>query len=49
MFSFFKDIGIYVGGIEMSNSKYKRVMLKISGEALAGENGFGLDFKKENT
>ena len=44
MFSFFKDIGIYVGGIEMSNSKYKRVMLKISGEALAGENGFGLDF-----
>lgn len=23
--------------------KYKRVMLKISGEALAGENGFGLD------
>ncbi len=24
--------------------KYKRVMLKISGEALAGENGFGLDF-----
>ena len=28
----------------MSNSKYKRVMLKISGEALAGENGFGLDF-----
>lgn len=26
--------------------KYKRVLLKISGEALAGENGFGLD---ENT
>jgi len=24
---------------------YKRVLLKISGEALAGENGFGLDFK----
>ncbi|MBE7062960.1 MAG: UMP kinase [Ruminococcaceae bacterium] len=24
--------------------QYKRVMLKISGEALAGENGFGLDF-----
>ncbi|MBQ7792327.1 MAG: uridine monophosphate kinase, partial [Clostridia bacterium] len=23
---------------------YKRVLLKISGEALAGENGFGLDF-----
>ena len=28
----------------MSSSKYKRVMLKLSGEALAGENGFGLDF-----
>lgn len=25
--------------------KYKRVMIKISGEALAGENGVGLDFK----
>lgn len=28
----------------MTNCKYKRVMLKLSGEALAGENGFGLDF-----
>ena len=29
----------------MSNiPKYKRIMLKISGEALAGDNGFGLDF-----
>ena len=28
----------------MANCKYKRVMLKLSGEALAGENGFGLDF-----
>ena len=28
----------------MGSSKYKRVMLKLSGEALAGENGFGLDF-----
>lgn len=27
----------------MSNPKYKRVMLKISGEALAGDKGFGLD------
>ena len=26
-----------------NNLKYKRVMLKISGEALAGEKGFGLD------
>ncbi|MDD5794944.1 UMP kinase [Clostridium sp. HCP1S3_B4] len=25
-------------------NKYNRVMLKLSGEALAGENGFGLDF-----
>lgn len=25
------------------SAKYKRVLLKISGEALAGENGFGLD------
>ena len=24
--------------------KYKRVLLKLSGEALAGENNFGLDF-----
>ena len=28
----------------MATCKYKRVMLKLSGEALAGENGFGLDF-----
>lgn len=25
-------------------SKYKRILLKLSGEALAGQNGFGLDF-----
>ena len=30
------------------DKKYKRVMLKISGEALAGENGFGLDFETIN-
>lgn len=28
--------------------KYKRVMIKVSGEALAGENGFGLDFETIN-
>lgn len=28
----------------MAEGKYKRVMLKLSGEALAGEDGFGLDF-----
>ena len=27
----------------MKNPKYKRIMLKISGEALAGDKGFGLD------
>ena len=24
--------------------KYKRILLKLSGEAMAGEKGFGLDF-----
>ncbi|MBE6054676.1 MAG: UMP kinase [Clostridium sartagoforme] len=28
----------------MGKSKYKRVILKVSGEALAGVNGFGFDF-----
>lgn len=28
----------------MAKSAYKRVMLKVSGEALAGKNGFGFDF-----
>ncbi|NRT89139.1 UMP kinase [Clostridium beijerinckii] len=28
----------------MADCKYKRVILKLSGEALAGVNGFGLDF-----
>ena len=28
----------------MASCKYKRVMLKISGEALSGPNGFGFDF-----
>jgi uridylate kinase len=28
----------------MSEPKYKRILLKLSGEALAGENGFGLDY-----
>ncbi|MGM8272650.1 UMP kinase [Clostridium perfringens] len=28
----------------MGTCKYKRVMLKLSGEALAGENSFGIDF-----
>ncbi|AGK97439.1 UMP kinase [Clostridium pasteurianum] len=29
----------------MESIKYKRIMLKISGEALAGENGYGIDFQ----
>lgn len=28
----------------MNSPKYKRIMLKLSGEALSGEKGFGLDF-----
>lgn len=32
----------------MSDPKYKRVMLKLSGEALAGETGFGIDFDVTN-
>ena len=27
----------------MSKAKYKRVIIKLSGEALAGKQGFGLD------
>ena len=29
----------------MDEPKYKRVLLKISGEALAGDKHFGLDFQ----
>ena len=32
----------------MYNAKYKRVMLKLSGEALAGEKGYGIDFDVTN-
>ena len=32
----------------MEVAKYKRIMLKISGEALAGEKGFGIDFETTN-
>ena len=47
MFSFFKEKTTYIpqGGITMANVAYKRVMLKISGEALSGANGFGFDFE----
>ena len=30
--------------MSMAQLKYKRVLLKISGEALAGDKHFGLDF-----
>ena len=26
--------------------KYKRILIKLSGEALAGDNGFGIDFER---
>ncbi|MDF2502554.1 MULTISPECIES: UMP kinase [Clostridium] len=29
----------------MKSIKYKRIMLKLSGEALAGKNGYGIDFQ----
>ncbi len=32
----------------MCNAKYKRIMLKLSGEALAGEKGYGIDFEVTN-
>jgi uridylate kinase len=32
----------------MESVKYKRIMLKLSGEALAGENGYGIDFDVAN-
>lgn len=33
----------------MSEIKYKRILLKLSGEALAGEKGFGLDYSVMRT
>lgn len=33
----------------MAETKYKRVLLKISGEALAGDNGYGIDLATLNT
>ena len=46
MFSFFRNYIIQIaGGISMEKCAYKRVMLKVSGEALSGETGFGFDFE----
>ena len=33
----------------METAKYKRVMLKLSGEALASDKGYGIDFETANT
>ena len=33
----------------VAETKYKRVLLKISGEALAGDNGYGIDLATLNT
>ena len=38
-----------VGVGNMSEIKYKRILLKLSGEALAGEKGFGLDYSVMRT
>ena len=35
----------FMKGSEKMQSKYKRVLIKLSGEALAGDKGFGLDEK----
>ena len=32
----------------MNGAKYKRILLKLSGEALAGDKGFGIDSKTVN-
>jgi uridylate kinase len=34
-----------VGGVQMTTPKYNRILLKLSGEALAGEEKTGIDFK----
>ena len=41
---FFWSILLSFGGIKMSLN-YKRIMLKLSGEALAGPQGYGIDFE----
>ena len=38
-----KALPYSISEVFMSNPKYKRVVLKLSGEALAGENGFGIN------
>ncbi|CKB14962.1 uridylate kinase [Streptococcus pneumoniae] len=33
----------------MANPKYKRILIKLSGEALAGERGVGIDIQRNNS
>lgn len=40
---------LLVGVVNMSEIKYKRILLKLSGEALAGQRGFGLDYSVMRT
>ncbi len=40
---FYTFINLKKAGFEMRKAKYKRVLLKLSGEALAGDSGFGID------
>ena len=40
---------LLVGVVNMSEIKYKRILLKLSGEALAGQRGFGHDYSVMRT
>ncbi len=35
---------MFIYGVQKMSIKYKRVLIKLSGEALAGDKGFGLDY-----
>ena len=41
MYNIWNNINVVIK--ERTMAKYKRVIIKLSGEALAGEKGFGLD------
>jgi len=44
--NFMKRKEAFVSKAKLIKMKYKRVLIKISGEALAGESGHGIDFEK---
>jgi uridylate kinase len=48
VFPFFANVG-EIGGIFVSTPQYKRVVLKLSGEALAGDQGFGINAQVLNS